>query len=117
MSSTQDFYHISGGKFAGHVICLWCGALLKNNLAYHSCLLYPDIDEWYIQTCCSLRFCPFATCSRVNYSIGEHVCHILNDHMTLILYTCDLCGVAYVSKTAVYLHKKSINFLCNSMDN
>ena len=114
MNPDQKFYIIPGGDFAGFVVCLWCGAILKNNLPFHNCLLYGDIYEWHIRSTGSLKYCLFSDCLQKNYSILDSLIHNYHTHNTVIIYTCDICGVGFVSKIGVFLHRQHTNYQCDS---
>ena len=114
MDRWQKFYIIPGGDFTGYVVCLWCCTVLKNNLAYHNCLLYTDIYEWNIRATSSLRHCPFTNCPCKNDCILDSLNHNYHIHNTVIIYTCDKCGIGFVSKIGVYLHRQHTNYQCDS---
>ena len=116
MSCGQKFYAIPGGEFTGFVVCLWCGAVLKQNLPFHNCLLYGDICEWHVRTVASLRHCLFPNCVKQSYSILDSLSHNYRTHNTLIFYTCDGCGIGFVSKIGVYLHRQHTNYKCDTFN-
>ena len=117
MALVQKMFHILYGHFTGYAICLSCGALLKNYLPFHNCLLYCNIEELNIKTCQSIAFCIFPSCNKTNNSILSYLNHMFDDHKTLLLYKCDLCGIAFVSKVGVYHHMEMTSYKCYALLN
>ena len=115
MNPVHHFYMLTSGTYKGHVICLWCTALLKAHLAFHNCLLYPNIAEWHIRAVSSTKNCPFPACCSISYSLKDYLMHILQWHGTLILFTCPDCGVGYMCKNSVQLHQRSVSYDCGQM--
>ena len=86
MKAGQKFYFITSGQFSGFSICVWCGAVLKNNLDFHSCLTYHDIYNWHLQTLSSLHHCPLPNCNWINSTLKGYLDHTINKHSILIIF-------------------------------
>ena len=113
MNPVQHFYLLTSGAYNGHVICLWCNAILKSNLKYHNCLLYPNITEWHMAVLNCTRVCPFGDCSFTNNHLKDYIRHLINTHRRIIIFTCLDCGVGFTAESAVNLHRHSVGYNCN----
>ena len=101
------FYKIRDGNLVGHSICEKCSAILLNNLEYHNCHTYPNIQQWYTSVLESLK-CPLSICkdSAKFSTVSGFMDHQLDQHQTVIIYTCQDCDIAFGTLPGVYFHKK-----------
>ena len=108
------FYKIRHGNLVGHSICEKCSAVLLNNLEYHNCHTYPNIQQWYTSVLESLK-CPFSICkdSAKFSTVSGFMDHQLDQHQTVIIYTCQDCDIAFGTLPGVYFHKKLLEILKN----
>ena len=90
------FYKIHDGNLVGHSICEKCSAVLLNNLEYHNCHTYPNIQQWYTSVLESLK-CPFIICkdSAKFSTVSGFMDRQLDQHQTVIIYTCQDCDIAF----------------------
>ena len=112
MNPVQHIFLITFGNYNGYVICLWCSALLKANLRFHNCLLYPNIAEWHMNVLSGIKLCPFSHCGIQNWNLKDYVRHVINSHNTVLFFTCPDCGIAFISRAGVQLHRKSVDYKC-----
>ena len=118
MSSLNNFYNILCGEYTGYSICLWCGAILKVNLRYHNCLVYPNIPDWHTYTVAVLCPCAYENCHVRNNSVQEYITHMVKTHSTLVFYMCKRCGIGYISYIGVKLHQlKNCLLICKRYHN
>ena len=112
MNPVQHIFLITSGNYKGYVICLWCSALLKANLRFHNCLLYPNIAEWHMNVLSGIKLCPFSRCGIQNWNLKDYIRHVINSHKTVLFFTCPDCGIAFMSHAGVQLHRKSVDYKC-----
>ena len=112
MNPVQHIFLITSGNYKGYVICLWCSTLLKANLWFHNCLLYPNIAEWHMNVLSGIKLCSFSRCGIQNWNLKDYVRHVINSHKTVLFFTCPDCGIAFMSRAGVQLHRKSVDYKC-----
>ena len=59
-----------------------------------------------------IKQCPFSQCGIQHWNLKDYIRHVINTHHTLLLFTCPDCGIGFMSRAGVKLHRKSVEYKC-----
>ena len=101
---TQPMYKIPSGNLKNFYVCETCGSVLDIYINYHQCLLQPDIVRVHLEVINGIKSCPFYNCFKTHYSVRDYMNHIISIHSSVVVFTCPVCGIAFVTKSGLNEH-------------
>ena len=98
-------YKIPSGDLKNYYICETCGSILDIYIEYHRCLLDPHIVNIHLDLIKGISKCPFYMCTSNNNTVSRYMEHLLKHHQSVIIFTCHICSIGFITKSGVAHHK------------